>query len=69
VAQNIALHSRPLSPLSRPPLNVATGVIPFTTPGVVLSVVGGLHARVASRLTSIALVEWLLARLAEGRAV
>ena len=30
--QNIALHSRPLCPcLARPPLNVATGVIPFTT--------------------------------------
>ena len=47
-SQNIALHSRPLSPLSRPPLNVATGVIPFTTPGAVLSVVGGLHERVHS---------------------
>ena len=31
------------------PLIVATGVIPFTAPGVTLSVVGGLHESVATR--------------------
>jgi hypothetical protein len=31
------------------PLTVGMGVIPFTAPGVVLSVVGGLYERVAIR--------------------
>src|SRR5260370_7513995 len=33
----------PSLPLSRPPLNVATGVIPFTTPAFFLTTVVGLH--------------------------
>src|ERR1700720_371862 len=33
----------------QPPLNALRRVIPFTAPGVVLSVVGGLYERVAIR--------------------
>ena len=47
-AQNGALRARPLSPVQAP-LNALGRVIPFTAPGVVLSVVGGLYERVATR--------------------
>jgi hypothetical protein len=43
--RNGALRSRSLRPVQAP-LNVGTAVVRLVAPGVVLSVVGGLHERV-----------------------
>jgi hypothetical protein len=47
-SNDISVRARALT-RSKAPLNALGRMIPFTAPGVVLSVVGGLYERVASR--------------------